>query len=156
MQGHDCRCTHRPARQGLINEVKAGGHDPVVVWKLDRCSRSTLDVPNTVTELDAAGIAFVSAQDNIDMTTPQRRLMVQLLPAFSEFEGAQLRSRVVAGLKRAKRTGKNIGRPTTEAARAPRIAALVAQGVSLPEIARRHQMPFSSIHRLARMETRPK
>jgi DNA invertase Pin-like site-specific DNA recombinase len=50
---------------------------------LDRWGRSTLDVLATVTELDTAGIAFVSAQDNIDMTTAQGRLMMQLLAAFS-------------------------------------------------------------------------
>lgn len=121
---------------------------------MDRWGRSTLDVLNSVTELDAAGVAFVSVQDNMDMTTAQGRLMVQLLAAFAEFERAQLRERVVAGLRHAKRhgtrTGRRIGRPATSAERAPRIATLVAQGISLPEIARRLQMPYSSVHRLAR------
>jgi len=151
---------HRPARQRLIEDAKAGGCDAVVVWKLDRWGRSTLDVLNTVTELDAAGIAFVSVQDSIDMTTAQGRLMVQLLAAFSEFERAQIRERVIAGLKHAKRhgtrTGRRIGRPATAAARVPRIAALVGQGVSLSEIARRLQMPYSSVHRLARAGARGK
>ena len=151
---------HRPARQRLIEEAKTGGYDAVVVWKLDRWGRSTLDVLNTVTELDGAGVAFVSVQDSIDMTTAQGRLMVQLLAAFAEFERAQLRERVVAGLRHAKRhgtrTGRRIGRPATAAERAPRIAALVGQGVSLPEIARRLDMPYSSVHRLARTTARPK
>lgn len=60
---------HRPARQRLIEDAKAGACDAVVVWKLDRWGRSTLDVLNTVTELDTAGVAFVSVQDNIDLTT---------------------------------------------------------------------------------------
>jgi len=144
---------HRPARQQLIADAKAGACDAVVVWKLDRWGRSTLDVLGTVTELDAAGVAFVSVQDNIDMTTAQGRLMVQLLAAFSEFERAQIRERVLAGLRHAKRhgtrTGKAIGRPATSAQRAPRVHALVAQGVALPEIARRLEMPYSSVHRLA-------
>jgi putative DNA-invertase from lambdoid prophage Rac len=145
---------HRPARQQLIADARAGSCDAVVVWKLDRWGRSTLDVLNTVTELDAAGIAFVSVQDNIDMTTAQGRLMVQLLAAFSEFERAQIRERVKAGLKHAKRygtrTGRPIGRPAVAAKRLPRIRALVAQGVGLPEIARRLEMPYSSVYRLAR------
>lgn len=148
---------HRPARQRLIEEAKTGGYDAVVVWKLDRWGRSTLDVLNTVTELDGAGVAFVSVQDSIDMTTAQGRLMVQLLAAFAEFERAQLRERVVAGLRHAKRhgtrTGRRIGRPATAAERAPRIAALVGQGVSLPEIARRLEMPHSSVYRVARTAT---
>lgn len=144
----------RPARQRLIAEAKAGACDAVCVWKLDRWGRSTLDVLGTVTELDSAGVAFVSVQDNIDMTTAQGRLMVQLLAAFAEFERAQIRERVTAGLKHAKRhgtrTGKAIGRPATAAERKPRIEALVAQGVPLPEIAKRLEMPYSSVHRIAR------
>lgn len=145
---------HRPARQRLIAEAKTGAYDAVVVWKLDRWGRSTLDVLGTVTELDSAGVAFVSVQDNIDMTTAQGRLMVQLLAAFAEFERAQIRERVTAGLKHAKRngtrTGKAIGRPATAAERSPRIRALLEQGVSLPEIAKRLEMPYSSVHRIAR------
>ena|SRR6185437_12370396 len=144
----------RPARQRLIAEAKAGIYDAIVVWKLDRWGRSTVDVLTTVTELDSAGIAFVSVQDSIDLTTPQGRLMVQLLAAFAEFERAQIRERVTAGLKHAQRhgtrTGKAIGRPATAAERKPRIESLIAQGVSLPEIAKRLEMPYSSVHRIAR------
>ena len=144
----------RPARQRLIADARAGSCDAVCVWKLDRWGRSTLDVLGTVTELDAAGVAFVSVQDNIDMTTAQGRLMVQLLAAFAEFERAQIRERVTAGLRHAKRhgtrTGKAIGRPATAAARRENIRNLVTQGVSLPEIARRLEMPYSSVHRIAR------
>ena len=144
----------RPAREKLIAEAKAGAYDAVCVWKLDRWGRSTVDVLTTVTDLDAAGVAFVSVQDNIDMTTAQGRLMVQLLAAFAEFERAQIRERVVAGLKHAKRVGTRsgnaIGRPRTAEQRRPRIEALIAQGVPLPEIARRLEMPYSSVHRIAR------
>ena len=144
----------RPARQRLIAEAKAGAFDAICVWKLDRWGRSTVDVLTTVTELDSAGVAFVSVQDSIDMTTAQGRLMVQLLAAFAEFERAQIRERVLAGLRHAKRhgtrTGKAIGRPATAAERKPRIEALVEQGISLPEIARRLEMPYSSVHRIAR------
>lgn len=144
----------RPARQRLITEAKAGAYDAICVWKLDRWGRSTVDVLTTVTELDSAGVAFVSVQDSIDMTTAQGRLMVQLLAAFAEFERAQIRERVLAGLRHAKRhgtrTGKAIGRPATAAERKPRIEALVEQGISLPEIARRLAMPYSSVHRIAR------
>jgi putative DNA-invertase from lambdoid prophage Rac len=71
----------RPARERLIEDAKTGSCDAVVVWKLDRWGRSTLDVLSTVMELDAADIAFVSVQDHIDMSTAQGRLMVQLLAA---------------------------------------------------------------------------
>ena len=144
----------RPARERLIAETKEGAYDAVCVWKLDRWGRSTVDVLTTVTDLDAAGVAFVSVQDNIDMTTAQGRLMVQLLAAFAEFERAQIRERVVAGVRHAKRagtrSGKPIGRPRTAEQRRPSIERLLAQGVPLPEIARRLEIPYSSVHRIAR------
>lgn len=144
----------RPARQKLIAEAKAGACDAIVVWKLDRWGRSMIDVFTTISELDAAGVPFVSVRDSIDMTSAQGRLMVQMLAAFAEFERAQLRERVTAGMKHAKkhgtRSGKAIGRPAKAAARKASITALVAQGVSLPEIARRLEMPYSSVHRVAR------
>jgi putative DNA-invertase from lambdoid prophage Rac len=145
---------HRPARQQLIADAKAGAYDAVIAWKLDRWGRSTRDLLNTVADLTEAGVAFVSVRDNIDLTTPQGRLMLAVLAAFAEFERDLIRERVNAGLRHAKRcgtrSGKAIGRPATSAERAPRVASLVAQGVSLPEIARRLEMPYSSVHRIAR------
>jgi DNA invertase Pin-like site-specific DNA recombinase len=143
----------RPARQALILDAKSGDYDAIVVWKLDRWGRSTIDLLSTLTELKAAGVAFVSVRDSIDMSTPQGELLVTVLAAFAQFERDQIRERVTAGLRHAKRhgtrTGKPIGRPATAAERTPRIASLIAQGVGLPEIARRLEMPYSSVHRLA-------
>ena len=144
----------RPARQRLIADAMEGAFDAIVVWKLDRWGRSTIDLLTTITELHKAGVAFVSVQDTIDMTTPQGELMLTIMAAFAKFERDQIRERVTAGLRHAKRhgtrTGKAIGRPAVSAERAPRIAALMAQGVSLPEISRRLELPYSSVHRLAR------
>lgn len=145
---------HRPARQQLIADAKAGAYDAVLTWKLDRWGRGNRDLLNTIAELDEAGIAFVSVRDNIDLTTAQGRLMMHLLAAFAEFERDLIRERVTAGLRHAKRhgtrSGKAIGRPATAAERRPRIQALVDQGVSLPEVARRLEMPYSSVYRLCR------
>lgn len=144
----------RPARQALILDAKSGAYDAIVVWKLDRWGRSTIDLLSTLKDLKAADVAFVSVRDNIDLSTPQGELLVTVLAAFAQFERDQITERVTAGLRHAKRhgtrTGKAIGRPATSAERAPRIASLVAQGVSLPEIARRLEVPYSSVHRIAR------
>jgi putative DNA-invertase from lambdoid prophage Rac len=144
----------RPARQALIADAKSGACDAIVVWKLDRWGRNTLDLLGTLEELKAADVAFVSVRDNIDLTTPQGELMVTVLAAFAKFERDLIRERVTAGLRHAQRhgtrSGKAIGRPATSAERAPRIAVLVKQGVTLPEIARRLEIPYSSVHRIAR------
>lgn len=144
----------RPARQRLIAEAKAGAYDAIMVWKLDRWGRSTVDLLSTIEELDASGVSFISVTDSIDLSTPQGRLMVALLSAFSEFERSLIKERVRTGVHHAQRhgtkSGRAIGRPATSAERAPRIKALLAQGVTLPEIARRLEMPYSSVYRLSK------
>src|SRR5690242_5507030 len=75
----------RPARQRLIAEAKGGACDAVIAWKLDRWGRSTRDLLNTIAELDEAGVPFISVRDNIDLSTPQGRLLMTVLAAFAEF-----------------------------------------------------------------------
>src|SRR5215472_11425651 len=131
----------RPARQQLIAEAKAGACDCVVSWKLDRWGRSTLDLHESVAELIEAGVGFATVRDNFDLTTLTGRLVFSMLAAVAQFERELIVERVTTGIQHAQRhgtrSGKAIGRPATAAEREPRIAALKAQGVSLPEIARR-------------------
>jgi DNA invertase Pin-like site-specific DNA recombinase len=144
----------RPARQQLIAEAKAGAYDAIVSWKLDRWGRSTLDLHESVAELIEAGVGFATVRDNFDLTTATGRLVFSMLAAVAQFERELIVERVTTGLQHAQRhgtrSGKAIGRPATSAERAPRIASLVAQGVSLPEIAKRLEIPYSSVHRIAR------
>lgn len=144
----------RPMRQELIAQAKAGACDAIVAWKLDRWGRSTLDLHESVAELLEESIGFATVRDNFDLTTATGRLVFSMLAAVAQFERELIVERVTTGIQHAQRhgtrTGKAIGRPRTSAVRAPRIAALVAQGVSLPEIARRLEMPYSSVHRLAK------
>ena len=144
----------RPTRQRLMAEAKAGSCDAIVAWKLDRWGRSTLDLHESVAELLESGVGFATVRDNFDLTTPTGRLVFSMLAAVAQFERELIVERVTTGIQHAQRhgtrSGKAIGRPRTSAERAPRIAALVAQGVSLPEIAKRLEMPYSSVHRLAK------
>ena len=144
----------RPARQQLIAQAKAGAFDALIAWKLDRWGRSTLDLHESVAELVAAGVGFATVRDNFDLTTATGRLVFSMLAAVAQFERELIVERVTTGVQHAQRhgtrSGRPIGRPATSAARAPRIASLVAQGVSLPEIAKRLELPYSSVHRLAR------
>ena len=83
----------------------------------------------SLAELDAYGIAFISLRDNLDLSTPSGRLMMQLLGAMAEFERALIQERVRAGLRNARAKGKRLGRPRV-IVDASRIAAIRAQGRS--------------------------
>jgi DNA invertase Pin-like site-specific DNA recombinase len=92
-------------------DAKRRKFDLILVWKLDRFGRSLRHLVNALAELEAAGVAFASLTDNLDLSTPSGRLMFQVIAAMSEFERELIRERVRSGMRNAKEKGKSIGRP---------------------------------------------
>jgi Resolvase, N terminal domain len=82
----------------------------LVVWKLDRLSRSLRDVLTIMERLGEAGAGFRSLTEAIDTTTPAGRMMMQMVGAFAEFERAMLKERTKAGLDAAREEGRIGGR----------------------------------------------
>jgi hypothetical protein len=105
----------------------------VLVWKIDRFGRSLKHLVNSLAELGALGVAFVSFRDNLDRSTPSGRLMFQIIGAIAEFERALIQERVRAGLRNARAKGRRLGRPRV-IVDASRIASLRAQGRSWSQI----------------------
>ena len=60
----------RPQREELIKSAKRREVDAVLVWRLDRWGRSVADLVNSLAELEAVGVAFVSVTEALDLTTP--------------------------------------------------------------------------------------
>lgn len=87
-----------------------GPGDVVVVWKLDRLSRSLKDLLHLMERIEAAGAGFRSLTEAIDTTTPAGRMMMQMVGAFAEFERAMIRERTSAGLAQARAEGRIGGR----------------------------------------------
>ena len=84
----------------------------VIVSKLDMFARSLSDLLKTLEYLDQNGIGFVSVNDSgIDTTTPNGRLLLQILGAFAEFERNMINSRTKAGREYAMNKGVKFGRP---------------------------------------------
>src|SRR5207237_2189536 len=78
----------RPALNRLMADACQRKFDSVLVWKIDRWGRSLKHLVTSLAELDAFGVTFVSLRDNLDLSTPSGRLMMQLLGAMAEFERA--------------------------------------------------------------------
>ncbi len=76
----------RPALQRLLADVKAGGIDIIVVYKVDRLTRSLLDFSKLVEALDEAGTSFVSVTQSFNTTTSMGRLTLNMLLSFAQFE----------------------------------------------------------------------
>ena len=106
----------RPQFLRLLNQLRTG--DVVVVWKLDRLSRSQRDVLTIMEQLGVAGAGFRSLTEAIDTTTPAGRMMMQMVGAFAEFERAMLRERTQAGVDAASRPHR-IGRRQSRPLRTP-------------------------------------
>jgi DNA invertase Pin-like site-specific DNA recombinase len=98
----------RPELHRMVDQLREG--DVVVVWKLDRLSRSLKDVLHIMERIGDAGAGFRSITEAIDTTTPAGRMMMQMVAAFAEFERAMIRERTSAGLAAARAEGRVGGR----------------------------------------------
>jgi DNA invertase Pin-like site-specific DNA recombinase len=95
----------------MLKALRAG--DTVVVTRLDRLARSTLDLLHTVDVIGKAGAGFRSLADAwADTTTPHGKLMLTVLGGLAEFERSLIMARTQAGIQRAKERGVAFGRPT--------------------------------------------
>lgn len=98
----------RPELHQMLDQLREG--DVVVVWKLDRLSRSLKDLLHLMEKIEAAGAGFRSLTEAIDTTPPAGRMMMQMVGAFAEFERAMIRERTRAGVAQAKLEGRVGGR----------------------------------------------
>jgi len=92
-----------------MDQLRPG--DVVVVWKLDRLSRSLKDLLILMERIDKADAGFRSLTESIDTTTPAGRMMMQMVGVFAEFEREMIRERTQAGLQAARAEGRAGGRP---------------------------------------------
>lgn len=138
----------RPALNRLLADARQRKLDAVLVWKLDRFGRSLKHLVNTLADLEALGVAFVSVRDNIDLTTPAGRLMLHLVAAMAEFERALIQERVRAGLQNAKRKGKKLGRPKA-IVDTHEIAHLRAQGLPWKAVAKEVGVSVGTVFKAA-------
>ncbi len=103
----------RPALDQLLKDARQRKLDCVAVWRLDRLGRSLRHLVTLLDELQAIGVSFVSLNEGIDFGTPAGRLQVGILAALAQFERERISERVQAGLARARRQGKRLGRPVS-------------------------------------------
>ena len=98
----------RPELHRMLDQLREG--DIVVVWKLDRLTRSLKDLLLIMEIIDNAGAGFRSLTESIDTTSPAGRMMMQMVGTFAEFERAMIRERTRAGLEAAAAQGRKGGR----------------------------------------------
>jgi DNA invertase Pin-like site-specific DNA recombinase len=136
----------RPALNRLMADGQRCRFDAVLVWKIDRFGRSLKHLVNSLADLSAYGIAFISLRDHLDLSTPSGRLMFQIIGAMAEFERALIQERVKAGLRNAKAKGKQIGRPRQQVD-GSKVLELRAKGLSWRAISERMNLGLGTVYR---------
>lgn len=108
--GYSGKNTNRPALQQLLTDCRSGGVSTVVVWKLDRLSRSLRDTLTIIEDVfQPRNITLVSVTESIDTSTPSGRMMLNLLASFAQLEREQDSDRVVMAHKHLARDCKYLG-----------------------------------------------
>lgn len=138
----------RPKLHEMIEHLRPG--DVVVVWKLDRLSRSLKDLLHILEKVEAAGAGFRSLTEAIDTTTPAGRMMMQMVGAFAEFERAMIRERTSAGLADARAEGRIGGRrpKLTPDQRADVVENVTSGRRSAAQMARLYKVSEATVSRI--------
>ena len=116
----------RPGLDKLLKAVARREIDMVAAWSVDRLGRSLQDLVSLLTELHAKGVDLYLHQQGLDTSTPSGRAMFGMMGVFAEFERAMIVERVKAGLARARREGKRLGRRPLEQTDPKKVASILA------------------------------
>lgn len=141
----------RPGLARVLAAAERGAIEFVLVQRLDRWGRSTLDLLANLRRLRSAGVGFAAIAQGLEVrphSDAVSDLTLTVLAAVSEFERTLIVERTLDGLAAARRAGKRLGRPLGKRAPSPeRIAALRADGHSWRTIARRLHCTVGSARR---------
>ena len=137
----------RPKLQDLLKHIRRG--DTVVVWKLDRLSRSLKDLLFIMEQIENKGAGFKSLTESIDTTTSAGKMMMQIVGVFAEFERGMLKERTIKGLQYAREQGRVGGRkPKLKPVQTEEIIKLSKKGKSASELAELFNVHKATIYRV--------
>ncbi|PCG07399.1 hypothetical protein COA17_18575 [Sphingomonas ginsenosidimutans] len=104
--GHSGSGLERPALAALMHDIEAGEIDTVVVYKIDRLTRSLLDFVRLIEIFDRRSIGLVSVSQAFDTTDSMGRMILNVLLTFSQFERELIAERVRDSIRTRKRHGR--------------------------------------------------
>jgi DNA invertase Pin-like site-specific DNA recombinase len=141
----------RPGLDELLKGVTRGEYDIVAAWSVCRLGRSLPDLIGFLSELQARGTALFLHQQALDSSTPAGAALFGMLSVFSDFERAMIRSRVLAGLHRARHVdGKRLGRPPITPFRVGQIRSALNEGKGIRETARLLKVSAAKVSEIKR------
>lgn len=138
----------RPGFARLLDRMENG--DVLIVTKLDRLGRNTMDIRKTVEQLAASDIrVHCLALGGVDLTSPAGKMTMQVISAVAEFERDLLLERTHAGIARARASGKRFGRPPVLSMEQKQtVTERLNAGISISAIAREFNTTRQTILRV--------
>lgn len=112
--------TSRAGLDQMLQDMRQRCFDSIIVWKLDRLGRSVQHLLQILDELKNKKVRLICTDMNIDTGTAQGMFFFTVVGAFAELEREMIRERINAGISRAKKQGKHLGRPKGKKDKNPR------------------------------------
>ena len=138
---------NRPQLQECLRHVRRG--DTLVITKLDRLARSTLDLTQIAEDLKTRGVELVVIDQNIDTSTPTGKLLFNMLASIAEFENDIRRERQSDGIAKAKDHGVKFGaKAKLSDQQLSEMKLKRANGVLVKDIMSEYGLSKASVYRL--------
>ena len=142
----------RDKRKGFDDLLKGATRkdfDIILVWSVDRLGRNISDLISFLNEIQSVECDLYLHQNGIDTSTPSGRLMFGMLSLFADFERSMIVERTKAGMERARKQGKKIGRPSNmNEGLIESIKYMRSQGVGIRRIATDLKVGVSSVYKV--------
>ncbi len=143
---------NRPGLRRVMTAARKGDVGAVLVWKLDRFGRSSLDVLSNIQALIDAGVRFVAVTQGLDVK-PQgdamSHLILTVLAAVAEFERSLISERTSLAARAARRAGRAWGRRPAAGPTTAQVRSLRASGASWSDVATRLECTVAMARRRA-------
>ncbi len=144
---------NRPAFDHLLDGAVRKEFDIIMAWSVDRLGRSLQHLVDFLNEIHAKDIDLYLHQQGIDTTTPAGKAMFHMCGVFAEFERSLIRERTIAGLKRARAAGKQLGRPRISQEKEQEILKIRAKGKGIHKTAALAKVGVATVQRVLREDS---
>ena len=146
------KTAQRPELEKCLDFVREG--DLLVITKLDRLARSTLDLHKIVDSLNQKQVGFKVLDQSMDTTTKEGKLMFSILASIAEFETALRSERQMEGIEKAKKNGVHFGRkPKLSDDLVDKMIKKRADGVLIKNLMAEYGLSKASVYRLLESES---
>jgi putative DNA-invertase from lambdoid prophage Rac len=144
--GESGRKYSRPQFDEMLIMMRRYRFHAIMVYKIDRIGRSMAHLVNLFEEFQKKKVHFISVTQNIDSTTAEGRMFMRMMMVLAEYEREMTVDRVKSGIKRARKEGKQIGRPKT-GINGFHVMQLKEKGLSLRKIATELNCSLGTVQR---------